>query len=105
IYVHCCTIADDEMAMIADSGGYVAVSPEVELNMGQGWPAALRALNVGILPSLSIDVTTSIGGDMFSAMRAVMAGTRAPANSRALAEQRVLSKPAMSSVDAVTFAT
>ena len=105
VYVHCCTIADDEIQMIADSGGFVAVSPEVELNMGQGWPAALRARSAGIEPSLSIDVTTSIGGDMFSAMRAVLAGVRAPANAHALAENRILAEPALRSRDALRFAT
>lgn len=105
VYVHCCTIADDELKMIADSGGHVATSPEVELNMGQGWPATLRALAAGLQPSISIDVTTSIGGDMFSAMRAMMASARASVNARALAERRILDRPAITSREVVGFAT
>lgn len=105
VYVHGCTIADDEFEMIAGSGGHVSCSPEVELNMGQGWPSTLRALAAGLQPTISIDVTTSIGGDMFSAMRAMMAAARATVNARALAERRVLDRPAITSRDVVRFAT
>lgn len=105
VYVHCCTIADDELKMIADSGGHIATSPEVELNMGQGWPATLRALAAGLKPSISIDVTTSIGGDMFSAMRAMMASARASVNAKALAERRILDRPAITSRQVAEFAT
>ncbi|MBB6122962.1 cytosine/adenosine deaminase-related metal-dependent hydrolase [Sphingobium subterraneum] len=105
IYVHCCTLADDEMSMIADTGGHVSCAPEVELNMGQGWPATLRALAVGLEPTISIDVTTSIGGDMFSAMRAMMGAARAQMNAVALAEDRVLDKPAVTSRAVAGFAT
>ena len=105
VYVHCCTIGDDELDMIRDSCGHVSCSPEVELNMGQGWPSTLRALAAGLQPSISIDVTTSIGGDMFSAMRAMMAAARASVNAEALAERRVLDRPAITSRDVVGFAT
>lgn len=105
VYVHCCTIADDELAMIADSGGHVACAPEVELNMGQGWPATLRAMAAGLQPTLGIDVTTSIGGDMFSAMRAMMASARATINAQALAERRILERPAITSREILGFAT
>src|SRR6185312_16161376 len=66
-YVHCNTIADDEIAMIADSGGSASVSADIETQMGHGWPATGRLLDVGIRPSLSIDVCTSNAGDMFHA--------------------------------------
>ncbi|CAN5532218.1 amidohydrolase family protein [soil metagenome] len=105
VYVHCCTIADDELDMIAVTGGHVSCAPEVELNMGQGWPATLRAMAAGLRPSISIDVTTSIGGDMFSAMRAMMAGARSLVNAQALREQRILERPALTCREVVEFAT
>lgn len=104
-YVHCCTLSDAELRMIADSGGNTSLAPEVELNMGHGWPAALRSLAAGVRPSLSIDVTTSIGGDMFTAMRVVMAAARAEAHRPALEERRILDAMPVSARDVLGFAT
>jgi 5-methylthioadenosine/S-adenosylhomocysteine deaminase len=104
-YVHCCTLTDEELRMVAGSGGATSLAPEVELNMGHGWPAALRSLAAGVRPSLSIDVTTSIGGDMFTAMRVVMAAARAEAHGPALAERRILPEMPVSARDVLGFAT
>jgi 5-methylthioadenosine/S-adenosylhomocysteine deaminase len=76
-YVHCCTLGDDELQMIADSGGTASVSADVEMQMGHGWPATGRLLAVGIRPSLSIDVCTSTGGHMFGLMRTAIGTQRA----------------------------
>ncbi|WP_217438558.1 amidohydrolase family protein [Fertoeibacter niger] len=105
IYVHCCSLAEDEMDLIAESGGHVSCSPEVELNMGHGWPATLRALRRGLRPSISIDVTTSIGGDMFSAMRAMMGAARAQVNSEALDRDEIRDRPVVTSRQILEFAT
>jgi cytosine/adenosine deaminase-related metal-dependent hydrolase len=75
-YVHCCSLADDELAMIADSGGKASVAADVELQMGHGWPATGRLLAVGIRPSLSVDVCTSTGGNMFGLMRTALGTQR-----------------------------
>jgi cytosine/adenosine deaminase-related metal-dependent hydrolase len=75
-YVHCCTLGDDELRMIAGSGGTASVSADVELQMGHGWPATGRLLEVGIRPSLSVDVCTSTGGDMFGLMRTALGTQR-----------------------------
>ena len=82
-YVHCNTLGDDELAMIADTGGTASVSADVEVQMGHGWPATGRLLDAGIRPSLSIDVCTSHGGDMFGAMRATIAAQRGLDNAAA----------------------
>lgn len=104
-YVHCNTIADDEFRMIADSGGSGSIAPEVEMQMGHGLPTALRFLEVGIRPSISIDVVTTVPGDMFSAMRALLAGTRLIVHQKAL-EQRVGVDPLpLTSRDVLEFAT
>jgi 5-methylthioadenosine/S-adenosylhomocysteine deaminase len=75
-YVHCCTLGDDELQMIADSGGKASVAADVELQMGHGWPATGRLLAVGVRPSLSIDVCTSTGGHMFGLMRTALGTQR-----------------------------
>lgn len=82
-YVHCNTLGDDELAMIADSGGTASVAADVELQMGHGWPATGRLLDAGVRPSLSIDVCSSNGGDMFGAMRSTIASQRGRDNGQA----------------------
>jgi 5-methylthioadenosine/S-adenosylhomocysteine deaminase len=76
-YVHCCTLGDDELQMIADSGGTASVAADVEMQMGHGWPATGRLLAVGIRPSLSIDVCTSTAPHMFGLMRTAVGTQRA----------------------------
>lgn len=76
-YVHTNTLADDELDLIAASGGTVSVAADVESQMGHGWPATGRLLSAGIRPSLSIDVCSSTSGDMFGAMKATIALQRA----------------------------
>jgi len=70
--IHCNTLADDELSMMADCGCSASVSPDVEIQMGFGWPATGRLLAAGIRPSLSIDDCAAIGGDMFGTMHTAL---------------------------------
>lgn len=74
--VHCTTIGDDEIAMMADCGCTASVSPYVEIQMGFGWPATGRLLAAGIRPSLSIDTCTAVCGDMFRTMNTALMAQR-----------------------------
>jgi cytosine/adenosine deaminase-related metal-dependent hydrolase len=74
--VHCNGLDDDELAMMADAGCSVSISPDVELKMGFGWPETGRVLAAGIRPTLSIDDCPSVGGDMFSTMRTALSVQR-----------------------------
>lgn len=76
-YVHCNDTTDEEWKLIADSGGTVSLSPYVELLMGHGYPVHGKALAHGLRPSLSVDVVTSVPGDMFTQMRTALAAERA----------------------------
>ena len=69
-WVHCNSLADAELRLIADSGGTASCSPELELHMGHGRPAVGRLLAVGVRPSLSVDTCVNVGGDLFGIMRA-----------------------------------
>jgi 5-methylthioadenosine/S-adenosylhomocysteine deaminase len=75
-FVHCNTLADDELAMMADAGCTASISPDIELQMGHGWPATGRLVAAGIRPSLSIDVCCSNGGHMFGTLRATIGTQR-----------------------------
>jgi 5-methylthioadenosine/S-adenosylhomocysteine deaminase len=75
-FVHGNGISDDQVAMMADAGCSVSISPDVELKMGLGWPETGRMVAAGIRPSLSIDDCPSAGGDMFATMRTAFAVQR-----------------------------
>lgn len=81
-HVHCSTLALDEYRMIADSGGTAVISPEIELQMW-GFPAISLLREVGLTPALSVDCTTSIGGDLFGAMRTALGAQRGLEHQRA----------------------
>ena len=76
-YIHCCHFSDEEWQLVADTGGKISIAPQVEMQMGHGWPPFLRALKHDLRPSLSIDVVTTVPGDMFTQMRSAFAADRA----------------------------
>jgi 5-methylthioadenosine/S-adenosylhomocysteine deaminase len=79
-YIHCCYFSDEEWRLVADSGGTISIAPQIEAQMGHGWPPIMKAIEYGLRPSLSIDVVTTAPGDMFTQMRAAFACERARVN-------------------------
>jgi len=71
-HVHTLRCTDDEIQMIADSGGSVSTSPATELMSGHGFPSLQRWLRRGIRPSLSIDNESRMPTDLFTQMRALI---------------------------------
>jgi cytosine/adenosine deaminase-related metal-dependent hydrolase len=70
-YIHCCTLNDTEWKLIKDTGGTISIAGYVETLMGHGNPPTQKALDMGIRPSLSVDVETSVPNDFFAQMRTV----------------------------------
>lgn len=70
LYVHGNSLADDELAMIADSGGAMSITPAVEARLGDGGPLIGRLVAAGVTTSLGVDVVTTVSGDMFGVLRA-----------------------------------
>ncbi len=83
-YIHGNLCDDEELRLIADSGGTTSIAPTVEMLMGHGLPPAARMLAHGLGPSLSIDVVTGSPSDMFSQMRTLLAIERALVHDRLL---------------------
>jgi 5-methylthioadenosine/S-adenosylhomocysteine deaminase len=79
-YIHCCYFSDEEWQLVADSGGTISIAPQVEAQMGHGWPPVMKAVEYGLRPSLSIDVVTTVPGDMFTQIRAAFGCERARVN-------------------------
>jgi cytosine/adenosine deaminase-related metal-dependent hydrolase len=104
-YVHCNAVADDELAMIAATGGTASCSPDIELQMGHGWPATGRLLRAGIRPTISIDVCSSNGGHMFGAMRSLIGTQRGFDHAEAQERGEPLDHVPLSCREVVEFAT
>jgi 5-methylthioadenosine/S-adenosylhomocysteine deaminase len=103
-YIHCCTLNDDELKTIRDTGGTVSIACPIEMQMGHGSPPIQRCLDLGIRPSLSVDVETTMCGDMFAQMRSVATVQRGMINERRLAGEQNL-PPILSSQELLEFAT
>ena len=72
-YIHCCTLNETTMKMIADTGGTVSLAVPIEMQMGHGTPPIQQFLDLSVRPSLSVDVETNQPSDMFTQMHACFA--------------------------------
>jgi len=104
-YIHCNYLSDAEFQLIADTGGKVSIAPTVEMIMGHGTPPTAKALAHGLRPSLSIDVVTTVPGDMFTQMRFLFAHDRLLAHEAAFAAGNEEEPTLLTSREVLEFAT
>jgi cytosine/adenosine deaminase-related metal-dependent hydrolase len=104
-YIHCNYLSDEEFKLIADTGGKVSIAPTVEMIMGHGTPPTAQALRHGLRPSLSIDVVTTVPGDMFTQMRFLFAQDRLLSHEAAFAAGNEEEPQLLSSREVLEFAT
>ncbi len=105
LHVHCNASSDEELHMIADSGGTISITPETELQMGMGFPVTNRALAAGLKPTLGIDIVSDYSGDMFAQMRIALQTARAIDNQKVLDTGRMPPTIDLTVADAYRFAT
>jgi cytosine/adenosine deaminase-related metal-dependent hydrolase len=91
-YIHCCTLNDTEWKLIKDSGGTISIAGYVETLMGHGNPPTQKAIDMGIRPSLSVDVETSVPNDFFTQMRTVFSLQKNEVWARRLAGEKEAGK-------------
>ncbi|MEV0224941.1 amidohydrolase family protein [Streptomyces sp. NPDC050704] len=103
--VHAATLTDDSYRRIADSGAFVSLSAESELNAGQGYPPTGAARRFGIPISLSMDTVVWWSGDMFSAMRATLSAERGLTHLRAHARGEQVTGHDLRAADVLHYAT
>lgn len=84
-YIHGTTLGARDLDAIMASRGNVSLSVAVEMMMGHGNVPIQECLNRGIPLSLSVDVETTVPGDMFTQMRAFMQEQRRRVNAREFA--------------------
>lgn len=105
ICAHCNSLANDEFQMMADCGCKAAMTPEIEMQMGHGWPATTRLREVGIRPGLGVDIVTSNGGNLFQTMRTILLVERAFANQAADRAGTIVERLPIDTVDVLRMAT
>src|SRR5918912_230892 len=75
-YIHMTDLTDEELDFIAETDGKASVAPYVEMLMGHGPPPTGKLITRGVRPSLSVDVVSSVPGEMFTQMRTALAYDR-----------------------------
>lgn len=91
--LHCNATTDDEWSYIADSGATLSISPESEMHLGCGLPPIAQALHHGVKPSISSDVPSVMGTDMFGQMRTLLGVMRGMSSQAYLGENGVAGAP------------
>jgi 5-methylthioadenosine/S-adenosylhomocysteine deaminase len=104
-YIHSCYLSDEEWELVAKSRGTVSIAPQVEMQMGHGWPPVAKARSYGLRPSLSIDVVTTVPGDMFTEMRCAFAAERWRSNDSVWKSEDPLPDETLTARDMLTMAT
>jgi cytosine/adenosine deaminase-related metal-dependent hydrolase len=105
-YIHANQLTDEEMDLIADSGGTVTITPSTDMLMQFGtYPATGRALERGIVSGLGVDTICSAGTDLFSEMRLALAAERSRANAESLARNELVHEVALHQRDMLRLAT
>jgi cytosine/adenosine deaminase-related metal-dependent hydrolase len=84
LFIHMTGMSDTAWQAVADAGAHVSLAVPIEMNMRHGMPPILKALSLGIQPSLSTDVEVTLTADMFTQMRAAMTLQRALVNQMVL---------------------
>jgi cytosine/adenosine deaminase-related metal-dependent hydrolase len=103
--VHGNSFTPDDLKRVAASGSTLSVSPEVEMQMGFGWPLLRAALDAGVRPSLSVDVVTAIGGDVRQQARQLLQVGRALDHVQHLQRGEPVGPLRLTAWDALEFST
>ena len=105
-YIHANQLTDEEMDLIAASGGTLTITPSTDMLMQFGtYPATGRALERDIVSGLGVDTICSAGTDLFSEMRLALAAERSRANAESLARNELVHEVALHQRDMLRLAT
>ncbi len=105
VHVHCNACTERDWALLRASDAKISVTPETEMQMGMGHPPIHRAIEAGLVLSLSCDVVSSNSGDMFAQMRLGLQDARARENDRSHRRRTDPTELAFNTRDALTWAT
>ncbi len=105
-YIHCRDLTDRAWQEIVDSGGNVSLAPTSDAQFGQ--PDSIvpiqQVLDLGLRPSLSVDVECCLPTDMFAQMQFVL-NTQRTAAANGPGQSGTNAPAAISARDVLDFAT
>ena len=105
-FVHCSDLSDEAWNAMGEAGVKVSLSPFVDELLGfdahaERLPTVQRALDVGISPGLSVDIETTVPGEVFTQMRSLLAVQRM----RAALGNPAVGRPQLTARDVLAMAT
>ena len=104
-FVHANNITDDELGAVVDAGASITVTPEVEMQMGMGFPITSRLLAAGGTPTLGTDIASATSADLFSQMRLTLQVHRAFDHLASIEASGASSPSIMKASEVLAFAT
>jgi cytosine/adenosine deaminase-related metal-dependent hydrolase len=72
LFIHMTGMSDLAWQVVKAHGAQVSVACPIEMNMRHGMPPILKLQNLGMEPSLSVDVEVTLTADFFTQMRSMM---------------------------------
>jgi 5-methylthioadenosine/S-adenosylhomocysteine deaminase len=86
LFIHVTGMSDMAWQKLRDAGAGVSLAVPIEMNMAHGTPPIIKAMEMGVRPSLSSDVECTLTADPFTQMRSAMALQRMFVNANKLGE-------------------
>lgn len=109
IWVHAGPVSDTELDLLAESGGTIAFTPEVEASLMGVAPCVGRAHRRGVPVTVGTDVPSAVNGSLFSQLRIARAVTRVVDMQAERAQNRPGTRsselPSFNTVDLLRMAT
>ncbi|GAB3652351.1 amidohydrolase family protein [Glycomyces tarimensis] len=84
LFIHMTGMSDETWRRVHDAGAQVSVAFPIEMTMRHGTPPILKMQELGMEPSLSSDVETTMAADPFTLMRSAMTMQRMVVNQMVL---------------------
>jgi cytosine/adenosine deaminase-related metal-dependent hydrolase len=104
LFIHMTNMPDSAWAGAKDGGASVSIASPIEMTMRHGMPPILKAMELGMAPSLSTDVECTMTADFFTQMRSIMTLQRALVNDMVLSGKKDVPE-LLTSRDVIRFAT
>ena len=103
--VHANFLTEDELRTAGDSGATIAITPEIEMQMGLGLPPTGPARAAGVTIGVGSDVVTGVGTDLFTQMRFLVQTERALRNDGFHSREEMPDRLELTAYDALEIAT
>jgi 5-methylthioadenosine/S-adenosylhomocysteine deaminase len=107
-FIHVTGMSDFAWQKLRDAGAAVSLAVPIEMNMAHGTPPIIKAMQMGVRPSLSSDVECTLAADPFMQMRSAMNLQRMFVNANKLGETNMPptgALPLLNSKDVLVWAT